>query len=73
MIADYSRVMNDDEKGKRFLKLIDEQSTIQWSIVAKLSSLISSDWKSEPLQDELKALVDEHTTITREINSIDDN
>ena len=63
---------DDDEKGKRFLKLIDEQSTIQWSIVIKLSSLINSDWKSEPLQDELKALVDEHTTITREINSIDD-
>ena len=64
--------MNDD-KGKRFLKLIDEQSTIQWSIVAKLSSLINSEWKSEQLQDDLKTLVDEHTSITRELNSLDDS
>lgn len=63
--------MNDDSKGKRFLKLIDEQSTIQWSIVAKLSSLINSEWKSEQLQDDLKTLVDEHTSITRELNSLD--
>ena len=32
--------MDDDEKGKEFLKLIDEQNTLQWNIVAKLSSLI---------------------------------
>jgi len=32
--------MNDDEKGKRFLELIDEQNNLQWSLVAKLSSLI---------------------------------
>ena len=32
--------MNDDQKGKEFLKLIDEQNTLQWNIVAKLSSLI---------------------------------
>ena len=65
--------MNDDEKGKRFLELIDEQSTIQWSIVAKLSSLINSEWRSKQLQDELKALVDEHVTITRDLNSLDGN
>ena len=34
--------MNDDEKGKRFLELIDEQNNIQWSIVTKLSALIKS-------------------------------
>ena len=33
--------MNDDEKGKRFLEAIDEQNNLQWSIVAKLSSLIN--------------------------------
>ena len=30
----------NDEKGKEFLKLIDDQNTVQWNIVAKLSSLI---------------------------------
>ena len=38
--------MNDDEKGKEFLKLIDEQNTLQWNIVAKLSSLSKSEWTS---------------------------
>jgi len=35
--------MNDDEKGKQFLELIDEQNNLQWSIVVKLSSLINSN------------------------------
>lgn len=64
--------MNDDEKGKRFLKLIDDQNNIQWGIVSKLTSLISSDWKTEELKNELKTLVDEHTEITKELNSLDD-
>jgi len=25
--------MNDDEKGKRFLELIDDQNNLQWNIV----------------------------------------
>lgn len=64
--------MDDDEKGKRFLKLIDDQNNIQWGIVAKLTSLISSEWKSEDLKKELKTLVDNHTEITKELNSLDD-
>ena len=48
--------MNDDEKGKRFLKLIDDQNNFQWEIVAKLTSLISSDWNSDQLKNELKTL-----------------
>jgi len=40
MIAKYQKIMNDDEKGKRFLELIDEQNNLQWSVVVKLSSLI---------------------------------
>ena len=64
--------MDDDEKGKRFLKLIDDQSNIQWGIVAKLTSLISSDWNSEDLKKELKTLVDNHSEITKELNSLDD-
>jgi len=64
--------MDDDEKGKRFLKLIDDQNNIQWGIVAKLTSLISSEWESEELKKELKTLVDNHSEITKELNSLDD-
>ena len=64
--------MNDDEKGKRFLELIDDQNNIQWKIVAKLTSLISSGWESEDMKNELKNLVDNHTEITKELNSLDD-
>jgi len=64
--------MNDDEKGKRFLKLIDDQNNFQWEIVAKLTSLISSGWNSEQLKNELKTLVENHSEITKELNSLDD-
>ena len=30
--------MDEDEKGKRFLKLIDDQNNFQWEIVSKLTS-----------------------------------
>ncbi len=59
--------MNDDEKGKRFLELIDEQNNLQWSIVAKLSSLISSKWNSIELQNELETLVEKHSKMTKEL------
>ena len=72
MIDLCQKIMDDDEKGKRFLKLIDDQNNIQWGIVAKLTSLISSEWKSEDLKKELKTLVDNHTEITKELNSLDD-
>ncbi|MBT8242520.1 MAG: hypothetical protein HKP34_02250 [Nitrosopumilus sp.] len=64
--------MNDEEKGKRFLKLIDDQNNIQWGIVAKLTALISSDWNSQELKNEIKSLVEDHTEITKELNSLDD-
>ena len=64
--------MNDDEKGKRFLELIDDQNNIQWKIVAKLTSLISSEWNSEEMKKELKTLVDNHAEITKDLNSLDD-
>ncbi len=63
--------MNDDEKGKRFLELINEQNNLQWGIVAKLSSLISSKWNSIELQNDLTTLVEKHSKITKEINSLD--
>ena len=64
--------MNDEEKGARFLKLIDDQNNIQWKIVAKLTSLIASEWNSEELKNELKTLVKNHSEITKELNSLDD-
>ena len=63
--------MNDDEKGKEFLKLIDDQNTAQWNIVAKLSSLIKAEWKSTELKNELKILVKDHYNITKDLNSLD--
>ena len=65
--------MDDDEKGKEFLKLIDDQNTVQWNIVAKLSSLIKSEWNSAELKTELETLVKNHYKITKDLNSLDDN
>ena len=65
--------MDDDEKGKRFLELIDEQNTLQWSIVSKVSVLIKSNWSSIDIQKELETLVNKHTEITKELNSLDEN
>ena len=65
--------MDDDQKGKEFLKLIDDQNTVQWNIVAKLSSLIKSEWTSTELKTELESLVKDHYKITSALNSLDDN
>ena len=65
--------MDDDEKGKEFLKLIDDQNTVQWNIVAKLSSLIKADWNSIELKTELGTLVKDHYKITKDLNNLDDN
>ena len=65
--------MNDDEKGKRFLELIDEQNNLQWSIVMKLSSLINLKWNSTELQKVLEILSEKHSKITKELNSLDEN
>ena len=65
--------MDDDEKGKEFLKLIDNQNTVQWNVVAKLASLINSEWNSAELKTELEALVKDHYRITGDLNSLDDN
>ena len=63
--------MNDDEKGKEFLKLIDDQNTVQWNVVAKLSSLIKEEWNSTELKNELENLVKVHYKITKDLNSLD--
>jgi len=63
--------MDEDEKGKEFLKLIDDQNTVQWNIVAKLSSLIKTEWNSPELKNELENLVKDHYKITKDLNSLD--
>ena len=63
--------MNDDEKGKRFLELINDQNNVQWNIIAKLSALINSKWDSKKLREELATLVEQHSKITKELNSLD--
>ncbi len=63
----------NDEKGKRFLELIDEQSNLQWRIVAKVSSLSNSKWNSIELQNELETLVEKYSKTTKDLNSLDEN
>ena len=65
--------MSEDEKGKRFLELIDQQNNTQWSIIAKLISLVNSKWNSSQLQLEIESLIETHSKITKEINSLDEN
>ena len=45
--------MSEDDKGKRFLELIDEQNNLQWSIIEKLAFLINAKWDSADKQHEL--------------------
>ncbi|EGG41825.1 hypothetical protein Nlim_1349 [Candidatus Nitrosarchaeum limnium SFB1] len=65
--------MSEEEKGKRFLELIDEQNSIQWKIISKLISLINSKWNSSELKIEIESLVENHTKITKELNSLDES
>lgn len=60
--------MSQDEKGKRFLELIDEQNKIQWSIIKNLSLLINSNWNSSTIQKELESLLSQHSEISKELN-----
>ena len=65
--------MSEDEKGKRFLELIDQQNNIQWNIITKLILLVNSKWNSSQLQIELESLLEKHSKITKELNSLDEN
>jgi len=71
MIGNFVKNMSEDEKGKRFLELIDEQNNLQWSIIEKLTLLIKQNWNSSEIQNDLKNYVERHTTITKELNSLD--
>jgi len=65
--------MSEDEKGKRFLELIDQQNNIQWSIITKLTLLVNAKWNSHQLQNEIELLIETHSKITKELNSLDKN
>ena len=65
------KVMSEDEKGKKFLELIDEQNNLQWNIIEKLTFLINAKWNSSETQNELESLVEKYSTITKELNSLD--
>ena len=65
--------MSEDEKGKRFLELIDKQNNVQWEIISKLLALIKSNWSSIKLQTEIESLIDTHSEITKELNNLDEN
>ncbi len=62
----------DIEKGRRFLELIDKQSTLQQAIASKLTRLITEHgWDSDAMRAELADLVREHSQVTGEINGLD--
>ena len=63
--------MSEEEKGKQFLELIDEQNNLQWNIISKLNLLIKSEWDSISIKNELKLLVNQHSEITKKLNSLD--
>ena len=65
--------MTEDDKGKKFLELIDNQNNLQWSIIEKLIFLIDAKWESSDTQNELESLVKKHSAITKELNSLDVN
>ena len=67
----FQKIMSEDDKGKRFLELIDEQNNLQWSIIEKLAFLINAKWNSADKKNELESLVEKHFTITKELNSLD--
>lgn len=65
--------MSEDEKGKRFLLLIEKQNKIQWDILQKLSAIIQKNWNSPQLQKDLESLIEDHKKISNELNSLDEH
>lgn len=65
--------MSENEKGKRFLQLIEEQNKIQWDILQKLSFLIQHNWNSSEIQNEIENLLDMHKKIAHELNGLDNS
>lgn len=65
--------MSEDEKGKLFLQLIEEQNQTQWKILQKLNSLIKTQWSSDVLRAELESLMNEHKKISEKLNGLDES
>jgi len=65
--------MSEDDKGKKFLELIDKQNNLQWKIIEKLLFLINVKWDSLDTKNELESLVTKHSVITKELNSFDED
>ena len=63
--------MSKEDKGKKFLELIDEQNNLQWNIIEKLIFLITKEWDSHDTKKELESLVEKHSTITKSLNNLD--
>ena len=61
------------KKRKEFLKLTDDQNTVQWNVVVKLSFLIKTEQNSTELKTELETLVKNHYKITKDLNNLDNN
>ncbi len=70
-MVNFQKIMSEDDKGKRFLELIDEQNNLQWDIIEQLTFLINAKWDSSEIQNKLESLVEKHSTITTELNSLD--
>ncbi len=60
-----------EEKGRRFLELVNEQNGLQLRMVGSLARLVRSGWDSAEIRAELESLVERHAEITREINCLD--
>ena len=73
MIPCSQKVMTVDEKGKKFLELIDEQNNLQWSMISKLTALVKSEWNSIAIKHDLELLIAQHSEITRKLNSMEEN
>ena len=63
--------MSEDEKGRRFLELVDDQNNLHWNIIEKISYLINENWDSEKLRKDLESLIEKHSKITKELNNLD--
>lgn len=65
--------MSEDEKGKRFLELIEKQNKIQWDIIQTLFKLIGAEWNSSDLKEDIEKLMKDYSKISDELNGLDES
>lgn len=73
MIGTRNSLVSGEDKGRRFLELVDEQNSLQWNMVRNLAKLVKSGWDSPEIKAELESLAKKHEKITRELNGLDDD